>query len=405
MKQLILLFFLLYTFKGYSQPDTLKIEREYWENGKFKSVKIYSNLYYYTYTNWYKNGQKATEGSITEKLVINNSWDTLGNKLVIDGEGYHINFYETGEKKESGIIHGGLYSGVWTEYYSNGQKKASGNYKIEDNYGQGCKYGIWVFWDENGKKTEEKKYTNNVSEYWNSWDSSGKQVLKNGWGYLEEYYPNHKLKAAGEIKNGKKWGNWKDWYSNGNIKEEYKFESSPLNNEDTLEYKFVLINSWDLTNKQIALNGTGWHLEYNEQNQLTYKSFYVNGIRDSLSISYYPNGKQFVIDTYNKGYWTHRTIYHDNGYKAYEYKRKNEYAQDGLVNTWYYDGKIMQEEIYSKGSLVRKTKFYDNGQKKMESTNCKEIEEPIKEREELFSVYIKCEDTNWSRNGTIINKK
>jgi antitoxin component YwqK of YwqJK toxin-antitoxin module len=369
MKQLILIFFLLYTFNGYSQKDTLKIEREYWDNGKFKSVKVYSNLYYYSYTNWYKNGQKATEGSITEKLFINNSWDTLGNKLVIDGEGYHINFYETGEKKESGIIHDGLYSGIWTEYYSNGQKKARGAYKIEEENNQGCKYGMWVFWDEKGTKTEEVKYTNNILEYWNGWDKNGKQLLKNGSGYLEQYYTNRKLKAAGEIKNGKKWGNWREWYSNGKIREEYKYDVWPSVNSDTTFYKFVLINSWDSTNFQTAKNGTGWHYEYNDLNQLSYKSFYLNGVRDSVSVSYYPNGRQFVVDKYNNGNWTYRTIYHDNGNKAYEYSRAFGYNQDGIVKTWYFNGKLMLEELYNQGRLMDKTKYDKNGRKEFEFKN------------------------------------
>jgi antitoxin component YwqK of YwqJK toxin-antitoxin module len=369
MKHLFLWIFLAFSFKGYTQNDTLKIERNYWDNGKFKSVKVYSDLYYYSYTYWYRNGQKLAEGLFTEKIIITNSWDTLGNKLVVDGEGYQINFYDNGAKKETGIVHNGLPSGIWSEYYQNGQKKAQGPYKVDDGYDQGRKYGLWKFWDDKGAKTEERKYTNDFFEYWNGWDSIGKQILKHGVGYLEEYYPNHKIKAAGEIKSGKRWGNWREWYSNGRIREEYKYEAWPTGDSDTAFYKFVLINSWDSTNFQTAKNGTGWHYEYNDLDQLTYKSFYINGIRDGLSISYYSNGKQFVVDKYNKGNWTYRTIYHDNGNKAYEYNRAFGYNRDGIVQTWYYNGKLKLEELYNQGRLMDKTKYDKTGKKAFEFKN------------------------------------
>ena len=50
----------------------------------------------------------------------------------------------------------GYATGTTTYYYENGKEKAT------EKYVNGDKHGKWVFFDESGKKTKEKRYYNNL---------------------------------------------------------------------------------------------------------------------------------------------------------------------------------------------------------------------------------------------------
>lgn len=403
MKQIAIFFILILSFKVHSQKDTVKIERDYWDNGKLKSVILcLDTSNYYSFINWYPNGEKLSEGLYLEHKLIMYSWDLSGNKMVDNGEGQYIDYYENGAKKEEVKIHLGRPTGMSTEYYINGKKKSQGPYKSEESSEHGKKDGLWTFWDYQGRQTEERLYNNDFFKYWNTWDTTGQQIIKMGNGYLKKYYLNNKLEAEGKIKNGLKWGDWKEWFNNGRIKTDLKYEDWPTNYQNDNSYNFVFINSWDSLGNQIGKAGTGWYCIYNEKNQMINKYYILNGSEDSVSISYYQNGKESQVDKFKNGKWYQRTGYHDNGNKAYEYTMTNEREKDGTERTWYYNGRVLLEQLYDKGKLIKKIKYYGNGQKEFEAINCEEFREPIEGKESWFGTYIKCKETYWDRNGNII---
>jgi len=70
----------------------------------------------------------------------------------------------------------GLRNGRWTEWYKNGNRRATGTYRndlldgttmfwfengsrwAQKEYVRGQRDGTWIFWDQNGDRTEVRKY-------------------------------------------------------------------------------------------------------------------------------------------------------------------------------------------------------------------------------------------------------
>lgn len=102
----------------------------YFNNGRIKSLTVLIETTTEKTSNetkWYANGQIAFEKSIIEKGVeitkkVISSWDTLGNQLVVNGNGNNIEFenYESKILTNTGLIKNGLKEGTWIGKYSDG---------------------------------------------------------------------------------------------------------------------------------------------------------------------------------------------------------------------------------------------------------------------------------------------
>lgn len=378
---------------SFAQGDTLNAENEFWSNGNIKSQKIHTGYHTYYYTSWHINGKRHIEGSYSysDYLRIENSWDSTGNQMVVNGIGRQV-YYDGLIKVEEGLIEEGLPSGVWIEYFKTGEKKA------EINYARGQKEGECVFWSKDGNKTQEKRCTKNFCHYWNYWDEDGNQMIKEGDGYLILYYTNGNKNAEGPIKNGKKFGDWSEWFENGQIRLTCKYKES----NDYFNPPIIAINCWDSLGNQIGKDGTGCFMFYNEENQLIEKSYLTNSSWDGLNITYYSYGLPEIEDLHENGKWIHRTIYHNNGFKAYDLNTEFGYETHGRVRNWHYNGQLKSDEYYDKGTLLKQTTYYANGQKEMERNFCKKSEI---EGEDGFSMgVISCEEEHWDRSGKKIMK-
>ncbi|MBD79417.1 MAG: hypothetical protein CL840_10890 [Crocinitomicaceae bacterium] len=76
------------------------------------------------------------------------------------------------------------FDGLYTSYYANGQKKASGSF--ENN----CRTGTWTIWDKNGKVKIKREYQTpfNYNQLIPTNSSSEVYSLKKGEGGFIEYY-------------------------------------------------------------------------------------------------------------------------------------------------------------------------------------------------------------------------
>ena len=83
------------------------------------------------------------------------------------------------------------------ELYENGKVKMEGEFK------DGKRTGVWKAYFENGTLWSEGKFVNGE---------------RNGYGL--NYYPNGKLRAEGEYKNDKQSGHWKYYNEQGILVEE-----------------------------------------------------------------------------------------------------------------------------------------------------------------------------------------
>ena len=92
---------------------------------------------------YYSSGQKKFEGSYVSYHPVFN----------------HTSWYENGNKKSEGFFKG--YDeryGKWNFWHSNGQLACTGIYEDIAEDMDKTKAGLWIFWDEKGKKVYENKF-------------------------------------------------------------------------------------------------------------------------------------------------------------------------------------------------------------------------------------------------------
>ncbi|AEM70740.1 MORN variant repeat-containing protein [Allomuricauda ruestringensis DSM 13258] len=180
----------------------------YYDNGKTKEIAHYKSVSYTSgrvrshlwgpYRSWYENGQLREQGTYKEEVTL------------LLGTGYN----EDNNKK----------TGVWKEYYENGQlklKEGHGDqYVYEAYYKSGQLKAIKEY-----VKVNRKILLRELRTYYEDGDlkSTKKYSLlsdsnKASW---EAYHSNGQLKEEGKYKYGDKHGKWSYYDQNGNlIKEE-----------------------------------------------------------------------------------------------------------------------------------------------------------------------------------------
>ena len=145
---------------------------------------------------WYKNGQKAYEGTYKDgKLLVKTVWVPEGGKCpntkFKNGNGTVYNYWDNGQKSYKGKYKEGKQDGLQNSWYENGQKEFEGIYAdgkenglhtewhdngkkwSEGNWKDGKQEGLEVRWHENGQKETESNYKDGKpvegsEKYWNS---------------------------------------------------------------------------------------------------------------------------------------------------------------------------------------------------------------------------------------------
>lgn len=97
----------------------------YYPNGQKKEEGFFKeNTKVSKWIKWYANGQVMEEGHFEEakrpymRFKVDNSWDSLGQKHVVNQLGQHVIFSDNSDQfdRELGEISGGLKNGNWTGY-------------------------------------------------------------------------------------------------------------------------------------------------------------------------------------------------------------------------------------------------------------------------------------------------
>lgn len=150
-----------FTHKAWYPDGRLKFERRYTKNNDtittlyyypngnlFKLERTIGQTPSYIYTEmWCKNGQLIYKGPFVYFGQLN------------DITHYHCN----GKIKVQFHIFSGTATGIWQEWYENGQIKMNGEYKDVSKETSGTippstAIGKWSYWDENGKLIKEIFY-------------------------------------------------------------------------------------------------------------------------------------------------------------------------------------------------------------------------------------------------------
>ncbi|MBI2968671.1 MAG: toxin-antitoxin system YwqK family antitoxin [Bacteroidetes bacterium] len=315
----------------------------------------------------YKNG-------ISLKTEMINRRDRFGRKY-----GEWREFYKNGTIKSEGNYRDNKKHGVFRYYFENGTLKGTFTYEegelIKDadpitdmetvkEYYPGAKIkttgtlkkgkpeGVFREFDESGEITASKIFRegSKIAE-------SVKGIIdKNGLkqGLWKEYYPEGALKSEGEYKNNVREGEWVFYFENGNIEQKGTyFKGKP----DGL-WKWFYPGGLILREEEFS-SGTehGFLREYSDSGRIitsgkyefgekegrwiyemgTHREEgnYKSGLRDSVWIYFYPNGKKCFEGMFILG------------------------EPEGKHATWYPNGKIKEEGEYLAGRKEGPWKRYN----------------------------------------------
>ncbi len=223
-------------------------------------------------------------------------------KGVINGE--FKSFYEKGTLKEKIVYKKGKQTGEREEFFENRTLK----YKVVKNKPNEVLIHKWFY--ENGvpKKLETKKAYNNKN-----------------FGESKEWYDNGQLKEQSNfVDNTTRTGKWLKFWENGSKKLEADFKDG----------KVYFENYWNEKGKQTLINGTGLYTnEWNSFNSTTiYETKYKNYLRDGKS----------------------RTIIKGVVSLEREFKEGKEH---GITRSYYNNGNLEQETVYENGKAISTKKF------------------------------------------------
>ena len=133
-------------FSGYAK-------RAY-ENEQIEALAQFKDGYVVRFKIWEENGTPRRdlgfiEGKVAESDVPFEYWSDSNSSHY---DGLYSVWYSNGQKLCEGNFKNGMQDGLWTFWNANGQKKSLSNWK------DGKEDGLRADWYENGKKKEEMNY-------------------------------------------------------------------------------------------------------------------------------------------------------------------------------------------------------------------------------------------------------
>lgn len=376
---------------------------EYYENGKLSEKGIYNKGKKDELTKYSKTGKIYAVMSLGSNIPVKIKFTDEDNKVIFNEENkkglynYRL-FYPSGNKSvDMKISDKGYRDGSLTFYYNTGAKSEVSNYK------EGNLEGTSISYYKDGKVKDEEHYANDhLDGYYKSYYNNG-TIQQEGWykegkkqGLWKYYYVNGKLKNEKYFLNDEFNGYYKDYNTNGEMTDKYMYSygsvvahacydttgaltDSIVYNRGNGHYKFTYCQSKPLA---IMEYGTKYSLidgpfiiRY-ANDAIREQSFFKNDYKDSLSISYYPDGtlhsKGLFINGNKVGKWeyynevgelTLEENYDKNGYldgkkKGYackslhvEYNLKKG-SRDGAQNYYGENGRIAFILFYDDGDLT-----------------------------------------------------
>lgn len=267
-------------FKYFYPKGELKATMNYYNNGKKAAAHMF-----------YRNGKHKAIGIYTEqkKDSLWRYFDTEENLVSEEFykkgtvNGLSKSYYGSGQLLEELNYKDGVKDGKWNQYFENGQLSQ------EATYVNGKVEGDFKIFREDGKVAVEGQYSNDLKAgNWFFYDTYGtiKKVVtfKDGFKFREkimngeklEYYANNIPKSKVTFKNGKKNGEFIEYYEMGEwVTQEVK--GDPNLGQDN-DYEEVLIGQ-QISKKGKYVNDKleGEVIYYTRDGKVEKKEFYKNG--------------------------------------------------------------------------------------------------------------------------------
>ena len=265
------------------------------------------------------------DGSVQKKLNFEEGKESgialeFDENGVIVAEQEYSNGYLRSNKKFNQFDENGNKTGVWRDYYKNGQLKSEISFK------GGKMDGLSKEFDEQGRLL-------NISEMSNGAEASdpGGVVIID---LYKEYHPNGKVKLVGGFNKGLKSGIFRKYSLEGELERAYIYKKDTLVSEGMIEAGGIFVGEW--TN-------------YYEDGSVKSVGNFSNGLKDGRWTYYYRNGKKeqegVIKENVLNGQWT---WYYQNG----QIKKTEFFNRRGKL-----EGE--QVEYDSLGNEIAKGEYYN----------------------------------------------
>lgn len=237
-------------------------------------------------------------------------------------------YYEDGTLAEEGF-----YAGIPDTFFIN---KKNTDWRIKITQFSERKTGDWKYYHPNGKIYMETHFVDSdtIERMITVKDTSGKFLIKNGEGTLNEFYASGKPKLISNYKEGLLDGVFKEWNPNGMKKTEGAYKN--------------------------GLKDETWSLYYFVTDQIYQKQGYKNGQKDGVFKEYLPNDTLVIDGNYKSGKKDgHWIFYFETGAKDMEGDFKND-LQENHWKFWYPNGQLYYEGDFIGGNKTGKWQFFYN---------------------------------------------
>jgi len=228
-------------------------------------------------------------------------------------------YFATGGVSTEGQFHNGEKTGAWKFYYRDGSRTVeiyafgeqngpetrfypNGKKEYEIQYRNGRKEGLGKFFDPDGTLLYQVNYRENVPVGYSYLNSAGSLLpeipITREAAKIKALFPNGKVSAEFEYRDGVYVGEKKLYYTNGQVREDMHWEYGILEGPYSDYYP----------NGQVKVSGTyvhdnlhGPYKEYNEKGVVKEESNYYNGSPNGTTRSFDDTGRLVETDYYYYG--------------------------------------------------------------------------------------------------------
>ena len=339
------------------------IDTIYYSSGKIDQLCNYKNdLLDGKLISYYPNGKIKSETTMADDKT----------------HGYYTGFYMNGNIESEGWMVDDQSQGQWSYYNENG-KLSSTQYYL-DGEPDGYKEEYY----SNGQKSVAYKYYRGWLEEVTNYDLEGKaiatDVFHKGQGKFRLLFPDGKLMAETNYKNGEFDGVFKSYYFDGSLERVFHYRAGML---DSTYISYQHGGTKLTEGKYTKGNKTGIWKFYDENGKLSTVSNYKSDKLNGTYTRYFANGnKEFVADVKDdlfdgigkvydpKGALAYQVVYNNDLVVAYTFNDSNGKLKEdividntkGLIKSFYANGKPSRECTYLGNERHGDDRiYYENG--------------------------------------------
>lgn len=368
---------------GDQQPvqDSIMVDTVFWKSGRVREVRTYDKgVFHYDFISWHANGARHRMGRFEDSDThVDSSWDWHGTQQVSGGSGPYSEYYENGLPRCTGFYKDRWQDSTWTSFFPNGHISSRGNYGegswhawkegewtywYEDDlihskgtYERGVEKGVWSYYHPNGQliRTMEGGDFMNRGRYEEAVDTSGRRTLEGGVGFLTEYHQNGRPSSVIHVSDFHK-DTVMTFYPSGGRRDRMVYMTDSTRNVWWNEG--TVLDAWDSTGLQTLNEGSGFQWTASDDGETRSRIRYVAGLKHGDSEQYDQRGRLRELDCYDRGDWTGRVIYFNNGKRYTDFDCFNSpwFWMDEEIH-WWYNGKLRR---YDNGDSV--VEYFPNGQ-------------------------------------------